>query len=212
MSAFTDKVASQAKAELARWGNGTGRETADPYSGYVGEYWSFGLDNNNINGRTTFQDKKGKPYRPAWSSAFISYVMKKAGAGAAFYYHEGHIHYVVKSLRDAATPGTTAKFLGRNPQSHAPKVGDLINAGRGDSKGIRYATVLAAYGPKPVDQGAFMATHSDIVVSVDAAARKLRTIGGNVATDTVGEKTWQLNADGTLVKGKDLICVIECLL
>ena len=57
-----------------------------------------------------------------------------------------------------------------------------------------------------------MPSHSDIVVEVDGPGRKLITVGGNVETDTVGKKTWDLKKDGTLSKGSSLICVIECLL
>lgn len=212
MSAFTDKVANQCLQEFKRFKNGTGRENVDPFSGFVGEYWNIGVENPNINGKTTFQDNKGKSFRPAWSSAFISFIMRKSGAGDEFFYHEGHIHYVVKAIRDAKTAGTTAKFLGRNPKTHKPKVGDIINAGRGTAKNITFADVLANYGNKPVPKGDFMPSHSDIVISVDPANKKLTTIGGNVDVDTVGEKEWKLNADGTLVKGPSLICVIECLL
>jgi hypothetical protein len=210
MSAFTAEVAQRAMSELKRWNNGKGRETADPFCAYVGEYWSFGLKNAHINGRTTYQDKKGNTYRPAWSSAFISFIMKKSGAGSEFYYHEGHIHYVVKAMRDASAPQPTAKFLARDPTAYAPKVGDIINAGRGAAKSLRYGTVLNAYGGAVVPYGAFQPSHSDIVVAVSKG--KVVTIGGNVEPDTVGEKTWRLRPDGTLVKGGEIITVIECLL
>ena len=209
MSAFTDKVEAQCRVELKRFKNGKGRENIDPFSGFVGEYWKIGVKNPNINGKTTFQGKKG-PFRPAWSSAFVSFIMRTAGAGTAFFYHEAHIHYVVKAIRDAKTPGTMAKFLGRDPETFAPKVGDIINAGRAESKNVTFKDVLAKYGKKPVPDGNFMSSHSDIVVSVDG--KTLTTVGGNVEVDTVGEKTWKLNAAGTLVKGPSLICVIECLL
>jgi hypothetical protein len=212
MSSFTDKVASQCLTELARFKNGRGRETNDPFAGFVGEYWDFGLKVRNRDGRTTLQDGDGNTFRPAWSSAFISFVMRKSGAGTAFFYHEGHIHYVVKALRDAKDANATAKFLGRNPKTHVPNVGDLINAGRGTARNVTFSDVLRKYGPKEVDKGHFMPTHSDIVVEVDLANRKLATVGGNVEVDTVGKKTWDLKADGTLVKGPSLICVIECLL
>jgi hypothetical protein len=211
MSAFTDKVAQQCLTEFTRFNNGKGRETKDPFAGFVGEYWNIGLNNKNIDGRTTFQDKKGKPFRPAWSAAFISFIMRKSGAGNAFFYHEGHIHYVVKAIRDAKA-GADAKFLGRDPKTQVPKVGDLINAGRGEAKSVTFKTVLAEYGKKEVDKGNFLPSHSDIVIEVNMTKKKLTTIGGNVEVDTVGKKTWELNNDGTLVKGPSLICVIECLL
>jgi hypothetical protein len=198
--------------EFARFNNGKGRETNDPFAGFVGEYWDFGLKQKNIDGRTTFQDASGNPFRPAWSAAFISFIMRKSGAGTAFFYHEGHIHYVVKAIRDAKISGTTAKFLGRDPKTQVPKVGDLINAGRGEARTVTFSNVLAKYGKKEVDNGNFLPSHSDIVIEVDASKKKLTTIGGNVEVDTVGKKTWDLKSDGTLVKGPSLICVIECLL
>lgn len=211
MSNFTTDIAARCQAELVRWNNGKGRETQDPFYLYVGEYWSFGVKNPNIDGRTVYQDKKGKTYRPAWSSAFVSYIYRKAGAGAEFYYKDAHIHYVVKAIRDAAAGGT-AKFLGRDPSASAPKVGDIINAHRGEGTMVTYQNVLSRYGKKVVPDGNFLPTHSDIVVGVDLANGLLRTIGGNVSIDTVGEKSWKLNANGTLKDGPKLICVVECLL
>ena len=212
MSAFTDQVAGNAKTELGRFKNGKGRETDDPFAGFVGEYWLDGLGVKHRDGRTEVMDANGKRIRPAWSAAFISFIMRKSGAGDAFFYSEAHIHYVVKAIRDAKQAGTTAKFLGRDPEKYTPKVGDLINAGRGASKSSRFNTVLREYGRREVPKGNFLATHSDIVVAVDSAGRTLTTIGGNVNVDTVGEKTWDLKADGTLKKGGSLITVIECLL
>jgi hypothetical protein len=211
MSAFTDKVAAQCRTELARFNNGQGTETKDPFFKFVGEYWSFGVNNPNIDGRTTFQDANGAPFRPAWSAAFISFIMRKSGAGNEFFYHEGHIHYVVKAIRDANS-GAPAKFLGRDPTVHKPKVGDIINAGRGAAKNVTFSKVLSKYGNAAVPNGNFLPSHSDIVISVDAANKKLKTVGGNVDVDTVGEKTWTLKADGTLTKGPTLMCVIETLL
>jgi hypothetical protein len=212
MSAFTNKVAAQCRTELARFKNGQGRETNDPYAGYVGEYWLVGVKVKNRDGRTTFHDRDGNPFRPAWSAAFISFIMRKSGAGTQFYYHEGHIHYVVKALRDAKDPASSAKFLGRDPRTYVPKVGDLISAGRAASRNVTYSDVLRKYGTKPVDGGNFLPSHSDIVIEVNPDKRELITVGGNVETDTVGHKTWKLKADGTLQKGASLICVIECLL
>jgi hypothetical protein len=207
MTAFTDKVSAQCWSEYKRFDNGKGRETDAPYAGYVGEYWSFGLKHKNIDGRTTFNG-----IRPPWSSAFICYIMRKSGAGSAFFYQEAHIHYVVKAIQDARQNPPTAKFLGRDPVSYAPKVGDLINEGRADAAQVTYKTVLKKYGTKAPPDGNFMPSHSDIVVAVDLPNRRLTTIGGNVGTDTVNTKSWALKADGTLAKGPTLICVVECLL
>jgi hypothetical protein len=212
MSAFTDDAVKQCKIEFKRFDEGKGRETKHPFSGFVGEYWKEGLKIKSIDGNTTFQDNKGNKFRPAWSSAFISFIMRKSGAGTKFLYSEAHVHYVVQAIRDAKDPNTKAKFLGRNPKLYAPKIGDIINEGRQDDKDVTFSSVLAKYGSKDAPDGRFIATHSDIVIAFDAANNSLTTIGGNVATDTVGDKTWQLKSDGTLKKGATLICVIECLL
>ena len=211
MTAFTDEAAKRCMAEFARFKKGKGKETDAPFFEFVGEFWKVGLKNNSINGRTTFTDNKGHPFRPAWSAAFISFIMRTSGAGKAFVYSEGHIHYIVQSLRDARDSGTKSKFLGRDPTKYAPKVGDLIGAGRESAKNVDFSQVLAKYGKKAVPNGNFMPSHCDIVVSIDPAKKEVKTIGGNVL-DTVGEKTWKLKADGTLVKGSTLMCVIETLM
>jgi hypothetical protein len=210
MSSFTDEVVIRAEQEFDRFGKGKGRETIDPYCQYVGMYWSVGLKNAHIDGRTTYHDAKGKPFRPAWSAAFVSFIMRTSGAGSNFYYHEGHIHYVVKAIRDAQAGSPTIKFLGRDPKVYVPKVGDLINAGRGSAKKVTYKTVLKKYGDAEVPDGDFMPSHTDIIVAIDSKKRTASTIGGNVEVDTVGKKTWALDADGTLKKKAELICVIEC--
>ncbi|MCD2180215.1 DUF2272 domain-containing protein [Rhizobium sp. C1] len=213
MSDFTDNLVAQAMHEYEKFENGKGRETDDPFCQYVGNYWSVGLKNSHIDGRTTYQDSKGKSYRPAWSSAFISYVVRCAGATESqFLFSEGHIHYVVDAIRDAAAHNTTVAYLGRDPRVYVPKVGDLINAGRGSAADVTYATVLQAYGPEAAPKGNFMPSHSDIVVEVDPQKGKLVTIGGNVAVDTVGRKVWQLDQAGRLAKGATLISVLECML
>jgi len=38
MSAFSDKVVSQCLTEFARFKNGKGRETKEPFAGFVREY------------------------------------------------------------------------------------------------------------------------------------------------------------------------------
>jgi hypothetical protein len=213
MSDFTDKLVALAWHELARFNNGTGKETDDPFYKYVGEYWSFGLKNPSIDGRTTFSDAKGKPFRPAWSSAFICYLVRSAGAtDSQFLFSEGHIHYVVDAIRDAAANNSTVAYLGRDPTRYAPKVGDIISAGRGSSSGVTYASVLAEYGPRAAPKGNFMPTHSDVVVSVDAAKKRVTTIGGNVSVDTVGQKNWTIDGNGVLTKGNTLISVLECVI
>jgi hypothetical protein len=53
MSAFTNKVVSQCLTEFARFKNGKGWETKNPFAGFVREYWDFGLKKKGIDGRRT---------------------------------------------------------------------------------------------------------------------------------------------------------------
>ncbi len=213
MSEFTDNLVGQAMHEYEKFNNGTGRETDDPYRQYVAKYWSVGLKISGIDGGTTYQDSKGKSFRPAWSSAFISYVIRSAGATESqFLFSEAHIHYVVDAIRDTAATNTTVAYLGRDPKGYPPKVGDLINAGRGTAAGITYDTVLQAYGPAAAPKGNFLPSHSDVVVEVDPGKGRLVTIGGNVSVDTVGRKLWQIDQQGRLAKGATLIAVLDCQL
>jgi hypothetical protein len=211
MSDFTDRLVAQAEREFEKFDGGKGKETKDPFCQYVQKYWSIGLKNPNIDGRTTFQDSKGHPFRPAWSSAFISFIIRCAGAtDSQFLFSEAHIHYVVDAIRDAEAGNTTVAYWGRNPNAYAPKVGDLINDGRASADDVTFADVLRKYGNKPAPAGNFMPSHSDVVVAVDTAGRKLTTIGGNVSVDTVGKKEWDIDETGLLKKRAGLICVLEC--
>lgn len=211
MSGFTDNLIGQAMHEYERFLEGNGHETDDPFCGYVGKYWSVGLKISGIDGRTTYQDAKGKTYRPAWSAAFIGYVIRCAGATESqFLFSEAHVHYVVDAIRDTKANNTTVAYLGRDPRTYAPKVGDLINAGRGSAAGITYDTVLQAYGPEAAPKGNFLPSHSDVVVEVDPKKGRLITIGGNVSVDTVGRKVWQIDQQGRLAKAATLIAVLDC--
>lgn len=213
MSGFTDDLIGQAVHEYERFLEGHGHETDDPFCGYVGKYWSVGLKISGIDGRTTYQDLKGKAYRPAWSAAFISYVIRCAGATELqFLFSEAHIHYVVDAIRDAAAKNTTVAYLGRDPRNYAPKPGDLINGGRGTAAGMTYDTVMQAYGSAAAPKGNFLPSHSDVVVEVDPGKGRLVTIGGNVSVDTVGRKVWQIDQQGRLTKGATLIAVLDCQL
>jgi len=74
----------------------------------VGEYWWLGLDadrperawtgKHDANGHEFPPDQDG---RFAWSAAFISYVMRIAGAGARFPYSESHADYINTAWRAA---------------------------------------------------------------------------------------------------------------
>jgi hypothetical protein len=154
----------------------------------VGEYWWLGLDAGEPERAWTGKhDAHGRVFPPAhderfaWSAAFISYVMRIAGAGARFPYAESHADYI-----NAARRGN--EILTAEPLTfYAPEPGDLICYGREADRFIRFADLPA---------GRF-AGHCDIVVARDAGA--LSVIGGNVA-DAVRLKHVPIGEDGKLAR------------
>jgi len=153
----------------------------------VGEYWWEGLDPSQREAAWTgMHDEFGTLFDSgrdgdfAWSAAFISYVMRIAGAGNRFPYAASHATYI-----DAAVLGQSPVLRAHPIDSYVPKQGDLICTGRGAAAGLRYADL-----PAPSFQ-----SHCDIVVG--ATATLLTVIGGNV-DDAVTEKHVPLSTNGTL--------------
>ena len=67
----------------------------------------------------------------AWSAAFISYVMRTAGAGARFPYAPSHYVYinVAKEMKLGRTSGWAV--VAERLDEYAPVAGDLICYSRG---------------------------------------------------------------------------------
>jgi hypothetical protein len=141
----------------------------------VGEYWFEGQNAGEPDHAWTGKhDEFGREFAPAvdgnyaWSAAFISYVMRIAGAGPRFPYSPSHFVYIDIAARMArGEPGGWA-IRAADPAEIAPIPGDLICTGRGAAKFLRYADLPA---------GRFTG-HCDIVVqdTPDGWA----VIGGNV--------------------------------
>src|SRR5215469_13778895 len=95
----------------------------------VGLYWWVGLDPSwPQSGWTGIHDQNGQVFPDtrdgfyAWSAAFISYVMKLAGAGSSFPYSENHADYINAAAQH--TPGVALQP--ERVEAYAPQVGDLI--------------------------------------------------------------------------------------
>jgi hypothetical protein len=116
----------------------------------------------------------------AWSAAFISYVMRIAGAGGRFPYSMNHSDYI-----NAARQGGYA-IQAMRPTEYAPQLGDLICVGRGASAPLTFDNL-------PTDIS--FPAHCDIVVAVQPG--QLSVIGGNV-DDAVTMKHIPTTPDGKL--------------
>jgi hypothetical protein len=154
----------------------------------VGEYWWTGQEPDapevSWTGKhdetgTIFPANEDSNY--AWSAAFISYVMRVAGASSRFPYAASHATYINLAAANAS-PGLQAEPI----QAYAPTLGDLICTGRGRAASMRF-TDLPTQNPFP--------SHCDIVVGV--APGTLTVIGGNV-DDAVTEKHIPVSTNGML--------------
>ena len=153
----------------------------------VGEYYWEGLDPGVPEAAWTgMHDENGTVFDPhrdgdfAWSAAFISYVMRIAGAGARFPYSAHHSAYI-----NAAVRGESPVLRAHAIDSYAPRPGDLICTGRDRSVRLRFSKLPARPFP----------SHCDIVVS--AVPGMLTVIGGNV-DDAVTAKHVPVGANGAL--------------
>lgn len=110
---------------------------------------------------------------PAWSAAFISFVMRTAGVDRReFPPSAAHAFYLDALLADAGRFPATAPFLPHDWTDYAPEVGDLICADRS-------ARPLRRWQERLEEAGQFRPMHCDIVVTV--APGVVEAVGGNVA-------------------------------
>jgi hypothetical protein len=158
----------------------------------VGVYWWLGQDATLPEAAWTGKhDADGRIFPPAqdgdfaWSAAFISYVMRLAGAGPRFPYSPAHHTYIDAAARMARGEARGLAVLAERPDAYAPVQGDLICLGRGAAKAMRYDD-LPASGPYPA--------HCDIVVKT---GQVLSVIGGNV-DDAVTLKHVPVTPEGML--------------
>jgi hypothetical protein len=154
----------------------------------VGEYWWIGQDPGEREVAWTGKhDENGALFDAAndayfaWSAAFISYVMRIAGAGPDFPYAPNHSTYI-----NAAAAGATKLLHAYPPQTYAPMPGDLICLGRGKSARLTFADLPTS---------ASFPGHCDLVVQ--SASGSISVVGGNV-DDAVTMKHVPVSAGGLL--------------
>ncbi len=179
--AFRQRIMRLANQELARWGNGTIKETDWRLRKTLQDYWKTGV------GMSYSEDQLGdSAFQNAhpWSAAFISWVMKTAGAGNAFKFSASHAVYT-RAAKDNRFANNNNPFKAYRITELAPQVGDLICKNRA-GRGATYDNIRPG-----------MKTHCDIVT--DARPSRLVTIGGNV-NNSVAQKTVRTDASGRIME------------
>ena len=159
----------------------------------VGEYWWLGMDADRPEAAWTGKhDAFGYEFPAsqdglyAWSAAFVSYVMRSAGAGGRFPYSPSHATYI--NIARQQSLGQTGGWLvsAEAPDAYAPLPGDIVCAGRDTAARLRFDSLPTS--------GGFPA-HCAIVVAIDPG--QITIIGGNV-DDAVTATHVPVTADGRL--------------
>jgi hypothetical protein len=131
----------------------------------------------------------------AWSAAFISYLMDKAGLDARqFRFASAHWQYVQRALQQ---PDGYA-YRACDPRTTVPAVGDLLCY----SRGAPLLKDFAAWRSAALQPGFAAPAHCEVVVEVDTDARKIETVGGNVV-QSVARRRLRLNQANLLSLSHD---------
>jgi hypothetical protein len=174
-----------AKQELARW---SGKVETDPeMTPVLQDYYQTGVGES-----ASAEDLQNKSWQAShpWSARFISWLMRRAGAGESFAYSRAHKTYIAAAKRNRERGDTNNPFWAFRVSEIAPEVGDLVCTARSGS-GATYNNI---------ESPPFRATHCDIVVDVDP--NRLTVIGGNVG-HRVGQKFVTTNTDGLIDQSGD---------
>jgi hypothetical protein len=199
-SGFAQQAVAAANAEWDFFGNQTydlnghatlvgHKEGENGWYQQVEKYWLEGTNTHGVDGRD---------HGMYWSATFISYIMKKAGAGDRFRYSTMHSVYIYQGIRDRLQGRTAAGYWTWRLSEIKPKVGDLVAWTR--ESGIDYDH----------QNGGSYGGHADLIVQV-LSDRVLAT-GGNVG-NSVTRRALALDSSGYLKPrssdGETIIAIMQ---
>jgi hypothetical protein len=177
LSSFVTTLKSIAEGEYKFW-NGA-KEGDKRTLDRLRQYWKEGA------GVMNWDDKKMT--NEAWSAAFISYIMKKAGAGKDWKYSASHSTYINDSIKNRKD-NNDKPFKAFKPNEVKVAVGDLVSYPRGGSVTYDTANKIGSY-----------ASHTDLVVNIKNGIAE--TLGGNISNSVSITKV-PLTADGKIDTAK----------
>jgi len=178
---FRRRSVKNALEEYKLWGEGKKKETESSMYATIKKYWdSIG-----------WNESQWSPSGTAWSSAFISYIMKKSRANEdEFKFASSHSQYITKAI---ANRKEKAKgFKGYKIDEKKVELGDLVCYARQD--GVTYDT-----------KGSYN-SHCDLVVEIDGDSAY--ALGGNVS-NSVTKSRIPLTSDGFAKAGNRRFVVIK---
>lgn len=190
-----ENIVRLANQEFERWGRGTIKETDPAGKRILKEYWKEGV---RLSDRAA--DEAIRSGR-AWSAAFISWIMSKAGADSAFRRSGSHVCYV-EHAKNNRLSNNVNPFKAYRINEISPQVGDLVCKKR-SCKGCGCTgcrNCVLAYDNVSCQGG--LPSHCDIVTEL--SGNRLTLIGGNVGGSacrpgegcTVNKKFLFTNASG----------------
>jgi len=182
-------IVGVAMEEWNFWGRSTpgsiSKVESDPQVlAHIESYWAIGVG-----------EPKPGDFHTRWSAAFISYCMRKGGAGARFFYNERHSRYIKRAIDEKGDQASS--FWGHRLDEYPPKVGDVVCWA--SEPGVSYDN----------QKGGEYSGHCDIVVAVNSG--DVEIIGGNVS-QSVTRSHLAINGQGCLKPSgntKYLIAVIQ---
>jgi hypothetical protein len=168
------------------------KEGEDTWWERVGQYWLVGTNTHGLDGRN---------HDYPWSAAFISWVMRTAGAGDRFRYSTQHSVYISQGIRDYLQKRDAAGYWTVRLHEDTPAVGDIVCWSR--QAGVDY---------DHQDQGNYKG-HCDLIVEV--TGQQVTVIGGNVG-DSVTRRPLPCDDAGYLKpwveNGETLFGLMKCRL
>ena len=162
-------------SEWEHWGRGRIKEGDAATMERLRQYWRQG-------GGVDWSDRK--MIDEAWSAAFISYLMGKAGAGDNFKYSTSHSEYIRDAVKNRKQ-NNQKTFKGFRPEEVKIDVGDLVCYPR--QSGVNY------------DSTGSYKSHCDIITKVEN--NQAVSIGGNVSNSVTKSIVPLVN--GKIDKGRD---------
>lgn len=165
-----------ARSERDRWRNGRITERDSSIIPTLQDYWRSG-----VNAQFTQQQLGNQVFQSnhPWSAAFISWVLRQAGAGSRFRYAPAHASYIAWAKQNRLADNQEF-FKAYRVHEVKPQVGDLVCFSRGKTR--------ATYDN--IQPG--MQTHCDLVTAVTPGVLR---IGGNV-DNSVKERSVTTDANG----------------
>ena len=175
-SEFKKGLVQLANKEWDKWNkNGVIKEGSKDTIQDLRNYWEEGA---NVKKDDSYYTKQ------AWSSAFISYIMRLSGAGDDFKYSSSHSQYIAQAIKNKKE-NNSKKFKGYKPDEVNVEIGDLVCFPR--QKGITY------------NSEAGYKSHCDLITEINGDVAV--GIGGNISNSVTKSNYYLKN--NKIDKSKD---------